>query len=58
MSLEWMQFNATTGTVINRSKMHLGLQRNLQVMPRGRLAGGRLCKLIPDRHEHRVRCVR
>ncbi len=33
MSLEKMTYNAQTGTVIYRSKMHLGLKRNFQVMP-------------------------
>lgn len=33
MSLEKMRYDANTGTVIYRSKMHLGLKRNFQVMP-------------------------
>ncbi len=33
MSLEKMRYDAETGTVIYRSKMHLGLKRNFQVMP-------------------------
>jgi len=32
-SLEKMRYDATTGTVIYRSKMRLGLKRNFQVMP-------------------------
>jgi len=32
MSLEKMTYDAQSGTVINRSKMHLGLKRNFQVM--------------------------
>lgn len=31
MSLQKMTCNATTGTVIYRSKMHAGLKRNFQV---------------------------
>ena len=33
MSLAKMTYDAATGTVIYRSKMHLGLKRNFQVMP-------------------------
>ncbi len=33
MSLEKMRYNPNTGTVIYRSKMHLGLKRNFQVIP-------------------------
>ncbi len=33
MSLAKMSNDAQTGTVIYRSKMHLGLKRNFQVMP-------------------------
>jgi len=33
MSPEKMSYDATSGTVIYRSKMHLGLKRNFQVMP-------------------------
>jgi hypothetical protein len=33
MSLEKMRYDAATGSVIHRSKMHLGLKRNFQVMP-------------------------
>jgi len=33
MSLEKMSYDAATGGVIYRSKMHLGLKRNFQVMP-------------------------
>ena len=50
------QFDAATGTVIYRSKMHLGLKRNFQVMP-GAQWLELLCKHIPDRHEHLVRYV-
>ena len=39
-----------------RSKMHLGLKRNFQVMP-GAQWLELLCKHIPDRHEHLVRYV-
>ena len=33
MALEKMSYDPPTGTVIYRSKMHLGLKRNFQVMP-------------------------
>ena len=33
IALEKMTYDAKTGTVIYRSKMHLGLKRNFQVMP-------------------------
>ena len=33
MALEKMRYDADTGTVIYRSKMHLGLKRNFQVLP-------------------------
>jgi len=56
MSLQKMTYDAATGTVIYRSKMHAGLKRNFQVMPgAGWLA--LLCKHIPDRYEHLVRYV-
>ena len=49
-----MTYDAPSGTVIYRSKMHLGLNRNFQVM-----AGAEwlelLCKHIPDRYEQLVR---
>ena len=54
MSLEKMTYDAATGTVIYRSKMHLGLKRNFQVMP-GAEWLELLRKHIPDRHEHLVR---
>ena len=54
MSLEKMNYDAASGSVIYRSKMHLGLKRNFQVM-----AGAEwlelLCKHIPDRYEQLVR---
>jgi len=54
MSLEKMNYDTASGTVIYRSKMHLGLKRNFQVM-----AGAEwlelLCKHIPDRYEQLVR---
>ncbi len=56
MSLEKMTYDAETGTVIYRSKMHLGLKRNFQVMP-GAEWLELLCRHIPDRYEHRVRYV-
>ncbi len=54
MPLEKMSYDAVTGTVIYRSKMHLGIKINLQVMP-GAEWLELLCKHIPDRHEHLVR---
>ncbi len=56
MSLEKMTYDAKTGTVIYRSKMHLGLKRNFQVMP-GAEWLELLCRHIPDRYEHLVRYV-
>ncbi len=48
MSLAKMSYDAATGTVIYRSKMHAGLKRNFQVMP-GAEWLELLCKHIPDR---------
>jgi hypothetical protein len=52
-SLAKMSYDAASGTVIYRSKMHLGLKRNFQVM-----AGAQwlelLCIHIPDRYEQLV----
>ena len=56
MSLEKMTYDAATGTVIYRSKMHAGLKRNFQVMP-GAAWLELLCKHIPDRYAHLVRYV-
>ncbi|MBI1990234.1 MAG: transposase zinc-binding domain-containing protein [Betaproteobacteria bacterium] len=56
MCLEKMTYDAATGTVIYRSKMHAGLKRNFQVMP-GAAWLELLCKHIPDRYEHLVRYV-
>src|ERR1035437_11108099 len=56
MSLEKMTYDAATGMVIYRSKMHAGLKRNFQVMP-GAAWLELLCKHIPDRYEHLVRYV-
>ena len=42
--------------MIYRSKMHVGLKRNFQVMP-GAEWLALLCKHIPDRYEHLVRYV-
>jgi hypothetical protein len=54
MSLEKINYDAASGSVNYRSKMHLGLKRNFQVM-----AGAEwlelLCKHIPDRYEQLVR---
>ena len=56
MSLEKMTYDAESGTVIYRSKMHLGLKRNFQVTP-GAEWLELLCRHIPDRYEHLVRYV-
>lgn len=56
MSLEKMTYDAASGTVIYRSKMHAGLKRNFQVMP-GAEWLELLCRHIPDRYEHLVRYV-
>ena len=47
-----MSCDAASGTVTYRSKMHLGLKRNFQVMP-GAEWLELLCKYIPDRYEHK-----
>jgi Transposase zinc-binding domain/Putative transposase len=56
MSLAKMTYDAPTGTVIYRSKMHLALKRNFQLMP-GAEWLELLCRHIPDRYEHLVRYV-
>ena len=48
MSLEKMSYDAKTGTVIYRSKMHAGLKRNFQVMP-GREVALRQWQPLPHR---------
>jgi len=47
-----MSYYSATGTVIYRSKMHLGLKRNFQVMP-GVQWLALLCRHIPDRYDRR-----
>jgi len=54
MSLEKMTYDARSGTVIYRSRMHAGLKRNFQVMP-GAQWLELLCRHIRERYEHRVR---
>jgi hypothetical protein len=49
MSLQKMTYDAATGTVIYRSKMHAGLKRNFQVMS-GAAWLELLCRHIPDRY--------
>src|SRR3989304_3365131 len=49
MSLEKMRYDAATGSVIYRSKMHLGLKRNFQVMP-GAAWLALLLRHVPDRY--------
>ena len=56
MSLQRMAYDAASGTVIYRSKMHAGLKRNFQVMS-GAAWLELLCRHIPDRYEHLVRYV-
>ncbi len=56
MALEKMTYDAPTGTVIYRSKMHAGLKRNFQLLP-GAEWLELLCRHIPDRYEHLVRYV-
>lgn len=56
LSLEKMSYDARTGTVIYRSKMHAGLKRNFQGMP-GAAWLELLLRHVPDRYEHRVRYV-
>ena len=56
MSLQKMTYDAASGTVIYRSKMHAGLKRNFQVMS-GAAWLELLCRHIPDRYEHLVRYV-
>ncbi len=48
MSLQKITYDAATGTVIYRPKMHGRLKRNFQVMP-GAEWLALLCKHIPDR---------
>ena len=56
LSLEKMTYDAKTGMVIYRSRMHKGLKRNYQLMP-GAQWLEMLCRHIPDRFEHLVRYV-
>ena len=56
MSLAKMTYDPASGMVIYRSKMHLGLKRNFQVMPSAQWLE-LLCKHIPDRYEYLVRYV-
>ena len=51
-----MTYDSATGTVIYRSKMHLGLKRNFQVMSGAEWLEV-LCRHIPDRYEHLERYV-
>ncbi|MBI5909506.1 MAG: transposase [Betaproteobacteria bacterium] len=53
-SLEKMSYDAQSGMVIYRSRLHKGLKRNFQLMP-GVLWLELLCRHIPDRFEHLVR---
>jgi len=54
LALAKMSYDAASGSVIYRSKMHLGLKRDFQVMPGARWQE-LLCKYIPDRYEQLVR---
>ena len=51
-----MTYDAKTGMVIYRPRMHKGLKRNFQLMP-GAQWLEMLCRHIPDRFEHLVRYV-
>ena len=53
-SLEKTSYDASSGTVTYRSRLHATLKRNFQLMP-GVQWLALLCKHIPDRHEHLVR---
>ena len=53
-ALKKMSYDADSGTVIYRSRMHKTLKRNFQVMP-GADWLALLCRHIPDRFEHLVR---
>ncbi len=53
-SLKKTTYDAKSGTIIYRSKLHATLKRNFQVMP-GLQWLQLLCKHVPDRHEHMVR---
>jgi hypothetical protein len=55
-ALEKMAYDADSGTVIYRSRMHKTLKRNFQVMS-GADWLALLCRHIPDRFEHLVRYV-
>lgn len=56
LSLEKMTYDAHSGMVIYRSRMHPGLKRNSQLMP-GAEWLELLCRHILDRFEHLVRYV-
>jgi hypothetical protein len=47
MSLQKMTYDAATGTVIYRSKMHAGLKRNFQVMPGAQWLWGCFANTFP-----------
>ena len=49
-----MTYDAESGTVIYRSKMHLGLKRNFQIMPCAEWLE-LLLRHVPDHYEHLVR---
>jgi hypothetical protein len=53
-SLEKTTYDAASGTVIYRSRLHATLKRNFQVTP-GVEWLALLCKHVPDQHEHMVR---
>ena len=53
-SLEKTTYDAASGTVVYRSRLHATFKRNFQLMP-GVEWLALLCKHIPDRHEHMVR---
>ncbi|MGH8583482.1 MAG: hypothetical protein ACREWG_12000 [Gammaproteobacteria bacterium] len=52
-ALEKMRYDAPTGMVIYRSKMHATLKRNYQLVPGARWLTLLLAH-VPDKHEHVV----
>ena len=51
-----MRYDAQTGTVIYRSKLHAGLERNFQLMPDAEWLE-LILRHVPDRYEHLVRYI-
>lgn len=53
LALKKMQYVETSGTVIDRAKMHATLKRNFQVLPGAKWLQ-LLIQHIPDKNEHTV----